>query len=1234
MKRWIGLLLVTALAMCGVNMAAAEDIAVVEDAADEVLQGEPDLSGDLVPLEAVELAPPEGTEGSAESDIELQGDAMILGNEAQDAQSADPARPAEPEEESEEPSAPALTLSEKKLIIGIGEECTVLRAVVTPSEADQTVTWKSANKAVASVDAGTGVILGKKKGTTTITAKSADGLEQQCKVIVRKAPDKVTVTATARAMSVGESFTLKGKLPSGTGSILTFTSSKKSVATVEKYTGKIRAIAPGKATITAETFNGKKARCKVTVYAEPDQVILPEAVTIGEKEKYTLTPEILDSDGGKTTASCTFSVDKGSGKVKIDAETGVLTGVAAGTVLVRVVTHNGVSTHLEGGKRVETVCVVTVVEGPEAVSLAASKITVGLKQSYALNPVILAKDGSEMTGIGFSVSSSDSRKVSVTSKGVIKAKAKGSATVTVKAPNGVKATCRVKVVNAPSKVTLSPGKSTLGVGETVLLKAKLPGGSAASFTYTSSNKKVAVVDSEGHVIGKKAGSAVITVRTHNGKKDKADVTVVDGPDFLSLNGEYTLEYEALTDSYRVIYAKTLEVGKTFTIQCENEYQTRGSVVDYSSSDESVATVSAKGVVKAREPGTADITVRATNGTEAVMRITVPGELPARIGFIATEVTVYEGLSTAAPGLKGIHIDAGELSDAQYKSGDKKIFKVTKNKEDGRWMLTGVKAGTAKLTATAGGATAVLNVTVLPVEKAGAIAFEQRRVHMQAGETCSPVVTDEYVRTVSVTLTSCDESVVAVDGSKSLIAVSAGTAKVTAVYDGLTAKMSVVVHAQEVPLSLTMDRVELGVGQRYAIEVSADGDGQAAGLVFSSDTPQVASVSSKGVVLARKKGTAVISVESSGGAGLTCEVTVFPAPSAIVLEPASIVKQLKAGGAQIKWRFGAADELGTVSFSSSDQRVATVDGDGYVTFCGTGMAVITAVTTNGLTAKASVTVLPDKQVTDKTKYRLFAAYSYWDSLPFTKRNASGMAAVFGKSDIDGQKYAVKVMGNPGKTRLLSGISGFFADADANDVSIVYLCSHGHNDKASYTDYRLSLPGYDDNPGNANYSITAGELFNCLERIDGNVVLILDSCYSGTFLEDMGSALRRAGGRIAVLTAASNTRATYYNVKKKSVDFFTFFMLQGLGYDEKNGWWNGDSKGSKGAYPGYLAADRAGNRDGVVTLGELYDYADRCIDANIPSYMKKSWYWGDKTIAQKTRFYAGSLEDLPVYCPGVG
>ena len=91
------------------------------------------------------------------------------------------------------------------------------------------------------------------------------------------------------------------------------------------------------------------------------------------------------------------------------------------------------------------------------------------------------------------------------------------------------------------------------------------------------------------------------------------------------------------------------------------------------------------------------------------------------------------------------------------------------------------------------------------------------------------------------------------------------------------------------------------------------------------------------------------------------------------------------------------------------------------------------------------------------------------------------------------------------------------------------------------------------------------------------------------------------------------------------------MQGLGYNEREGWWNKNAKGSKGSYPGYLSADKNGNGDGFVTLNEFYDFACKSIDANIKDYMKKSWYWGEKKKTQKTRFYAGNLKNLVIYQP---
>ena len=107
----------------------------------------------------------------------------------------------------------------------------------------------------------------------------------KCKVTVKKAPSKITLNKTKLTINVGNTLTLKKTLPSGTASYkVTYTSSNKSVATVSSA-GKITPKKAGTVTITAKTFNGKKATCKVTVTAK--RVYSNKMQQYNEKKYYT-----------------------------------------------------------------------------------------------------------------------------------------------------------------------------------------------------------------------------------------------------------------------------------------------------------------------------------------------------------------------------------------------------------------------------------------------------------------------------------------------------------------------------------------------------------------------------------------------------------------------------------------------------------------------------------------------------------------------------------------------------------------------------------------------------------------------------------------------------------------------------------------------------------------------------------------------------------------------------------
>ena len=185
--------------------------------------------------------------------------------------------------------AEELKLNSTKIQLGVKDKYT-LSATVLPSDTVQSVKYTTSNKKVATVSAA-GVITAKKAGTAKITAKTANGLSAVCTVKVMKAPSKVKLNSKKATLNVGKTYQLKATLPKKTWSTITFSSSNSAVATVNA-SGLVTAVAPGTATITAKTGNGKKATCKVTVKGAAVEL----SVYLGKSLKQTANSLSLKRD--------------------------------------------------------------------------------------------------------------------------------------------------------------------------------------------------------------------------------------------------------------------------------------------------------------------------------------------------------------------------------------------------------------------------------------------------------------------------------------------------------------------------------------------------------------------------------------------------------------------------------------------------------------------------------------------------------------------------------------------------------------------------------------------------------------------------------------------------------------------------------------------------------------------------------------------------------------------------
>lgn len=205
------------------------------------------------------------------------------------------------------------------------------------------------------------------------------------------------------------------------------------------------------------------------------------------------------------------------------SSTGEVKGIAKGNATITVKTE-------DGGKT--ATCRVTVVETKIPVSgvgLNKSSLSMAVGDTQTLTAIVTPSNATDKS---VTWSSSNTSVATVSSSGVVTAKAAGSATITVTTNDGgKKATCSVTVqaqAVAVTGVSLNKTSLSMAVGETQTLTATVTPSNATdkSVTWTSSNTSVATVSSSGVVTAKKSGTAVITVKTNDGgKKATCNVTV-------------------------------------------------------------------------------------------------------------------------------------------------------------------------------------------------------------------------------------------------------------------------------------------------------------------------------------------------------------------------------------------------------------------------------------------------------------------------------------------------------------------------------------------------------------------------------------------------------------------------------------------------------------------------------------------------------------------------------------
>ncbi len=812
------------------------------------------------------------------------------------------------------------------------------RKTVTPATATvKTVTWSSSNKAVAKVTSA-GQVTALKKGTAIIKVK-VDGFEASCTVtVVDKVSAKgVSLSAKEKDISLGGSFTLTPTLKPSNASNknVTWKSSNTKIATVDKK-GVVKGVAVGNAVISATTVDGGfTSKCTVHVCPKATGIrITQTSINLNKGKTYTLSVRTLPTDAiaGKIIWSSSNT------KVATVNSNGVVKAVANGKATVTARTENG---------GLEAKCTVDVSIHVSKVTLNYEKLTMARGNTKQLLATVSPNSATDKT---ITWTSSNSKVATVAKSGVVFAKGVGETTITAKSASGKTAKCTVKVIQYVTNIQLSYASLNIKAGKTKLLSAIVKPDSATNKTivWSSSNEKVAKVDKNGKITAVAGGKANIIAKSKDGKAQT--VCVVNVEQTIS---KIKLEAEKLS----------VKIGATRTVKATVGPKTAtDKKIKWSSSNKKIATVNSKGVVKGIAKGKVTITAKNSDGTAKAV-CTVSVLKPATgVKLNKTKITIIKGKSTSiTPSVKPS--DASN-KNVTWSSNNNDVVTV-----NSKGVITAKSTGYAEVTAKTkdGGFKAVCRINVIQPAKGMTLAVTKKALDIGEYYTLKAKFSPKDATNTAIIWSSSNKKVVKVNAEGLIKGIARGTAVITAksVDGGFVSKCTVTVSRKVKSVSLNKSSLTLYLDKPVKLKATVTpSDATVKTLTWASSNTSVVTVSSNGTLTPKKIGTAKITVKTKdGGKKAYCTVKVERAVSSLKLSKTTLslnennTYKLTASISPTN----ATDK--TVTWSSSNTKVATVDKNGTVKALSKGTAVITAKTSNGLSAKCTVTVTkPVEEVT--------------------------------------------------------------------------------------------------------------------------------------------------------------------------------------------------------------------------------------------------------------------------------
>jgi len=722
-----------------------------------------------------------------------------------------------------------------------------------------------------------------------------------------------------RVLTVGQTTLLTATftptLP--TNRTIIWTSSNPAVATVD-INGVVTAHSSGGAIISGTSQDGGyKDQCIISVEPATEISILGDpTIILTPAQQHQLTADVTVN-----SVSRPITWSSSNEAIAVVSTNGTVTGVSIGNAIITATTKDG-----------KTASVVVNVENKTAITImgdATRILTLGQQHQ------LIANVTNNSTSLPVTWSSSNEAVAPVTASGIVTASSVGSAMITATTKDGYVAQVMI-TVEAKTGISIA-GAATrvLTQGTQQQLSATVTTNSTSlPLTWTSSNEAVATVTANGLVSALLLGSTIITATTKDGYAAQVLVTVEAGT-VISIAGSPT---------------RALKTGGQEQLVANVTNNSAAFPITWASSNDAVATVSASGLVTALTAGSAVITATTKDGFSAQVLVTVEGNTTITIVGDATRIlTLGQQYQLTA--------DVTQNSSAlpiTWSSSNEAVAPITAG-----GTVTARAAGSAIITATTkDGFMAQVLVSVEAATEI-TIAGEPTRIATLDKTLQLTAIVTTNSTALPITWASSNVAVAAVSANGLVTAKALGSAMITATTkDGVSAQVMLTVEA---PTTITIAGeatriLTLGLSEQLFANVPNNSTAQP--ITWTSSNPAVATVNEYGIVTAKAAGSAMISATTKDGLSAQIMVTV-EVQTTITISGKPSGKLVVGKPHQLTANVPHSSTALPVTWTSSNEAVATVSASGLISPKASGNTIITATTKDGYSEQIIVTVVKEE-----------------------------------------------------------------------------------------------------------------------------------------------------------------------------------------------------------------------------------------------------------------------------------